>query len=108
MIKLSDIKLNKENPRDIEQEKFDKLCESIKRDPKFMELRPIIIDNNNTVIAGNMRLRALRALEFQSVPNEWIIKADKLTEDERRRFIVVDNISYGFFEWGILIGQYQE
>lgn len=108
MIELSTLTPNPGNPRNIDQEKFDKLCESIKRDPKFMALRPIIVDNKNIIIAGNMRLRALRALEFKSIPNEWVIRVDKLTEKERRRFIVIDNMNYGFFDWDILTSYYHE
>ena len=108
MIDLSILSLNPDNPRDIEEDKFTKLCESISRDPKFMILRPIIVDSNNIIIAGNMRFRALRALEFKSVPDEWVTRADKLTEEERRRFVVIDNLSYGHTDWDILTGQYSE
>jgi hypothetical protein len=108
MIELTSLKPNPENPRDIDQHKFDKLCESISRDPKFMKLRPIIIDGTRTIIAGNMRFRALRALEFKSIPDEWVRVADELTEEERRRFIVIDNMGFGFFEWDILTSYYSE
>ena len=108
MIELSTLTPNPDNPRDIEQDKFDKLCESIKRDNKFMELRPIIIDNDNIIIAGNMRFRALRALEFKSIPDNWVTVASKLTKEERRRFIVIDNMGFGYFEWDILTSFYKE
>ncbi len=108
MIELSTLTPNPDNPRDIDQEKFDKLCESIKRDNKFMELRPIIVDKDNIVIAGNMRFRALRALEYKSVPISWVLYAKDLTEEERRRFIVIDNLMYGYYEWDLLTGQYSE
>ena len=108
MIKLSSLTPNPDNPRDIEQEKFDKLCESIKRDPEFMALRPIIVDQDNIIIAGNMRFRALRALEYKSIPETWVYKAKDLTEKERRRFIVIDNLEYGRMEWDILTSQYSE
>jgi len=108
MIDLSTLTLNKDNPRDIDEDKFEKLCNSISRDRKFMILRPIIVDNDNIIIAGNMRFRALRALEFKSVPDEWVTRADNLTEEERRRFIVIDNLSYGRTDWDILTSFYQE
>ena len=108
MIDLSTLSLNPDNPRDIEEEKFEKLCNSIKRDPKFMALRPIIVDGENIIIGGNMRFRALRALEFKSIPDEWVVRADKLTEEERRRFVVIDNLAYGYTDWDILTSFYQE
>ena len=108
MIDLSTIKPNPENPREIDEEKFTKLCESIKRDSKFMNIRPIVVDKDNIIIAGNMRFRALRALEYKSVPIDWVLYTKDLTEEERRRFIVIDNMSMGHFEWDILTGQYSE
>ena len=103
-MKLSTLKPNPENPRDISEEKFQKLVESIKRDNKFMKLRPLIVDNNNVVIAGNMRLRALQFLEFKEIPKEWVVVAGELTEDERRRFVVIDNMAgAGFREFMIAL-----
>ena len=108
MIDLSTIKPNPENPREIDEEKFTKLCESIKRDSKFMNIRPIVVDKDNIIIAGNMRFRALRALEFKSIPNTWVYQAKDMTDEERRRFIVIDNVMYGYYDWDILTGQYSE
>ena len=108
MIELSTITPNKENPREIDEEKFTKLCESIKRDSKFMNIRPIVVDKDNIIIAGNMRFRALRALEYKSIPDTWVRVAKDLTEEERRRFIVIDNVMYGYYDWDILTGQYSE
>ena len=108
MIDLSTIKPNPENPREIDEEKFTKLCESIKRDSKFMNIRPIVVDKDNIIIAGNMRFRALRALEIKSIPDTWVYQAKDMTDEERRRFIVIDNVMYGYYDWDILTGQYSE
>ncbi len=51
-MKLSDIKLNPNNPRKIETDRFEKLVKSIKEFPKMLELRPIVVDDNNTVLGG--------------------------------------------------------
>ena len=48
-MKVSKIKLNPQNPRLIRDEKFAKLCKSIKDFPQMMELRPIIIDDDNVI-----------------------------------------------------------
>lgn len=108
MIKLSTLKPNQDNPRDIEQEKFDKLCESIKRDPEFMPLNPLKIVEKGLILAGNMRFRALRALEFTEIPDDWVEDVSHLSAEKRRRLIVIDNLMYGFHEWDILTGQYSE
>lgn len=94
-IKLSNFKLNENNPRKITDEAFDKLCESIKRDPMFMELRPIIVDKNNIVIGGNQRYRACMKLGKKEVPSSWIRMAADLTPEQRKRFIVMDNAPDG-------------
>ena len=108
MIKLSTLKPNPDNPREIDAEKFVKLCESIQRDPGFMVLRPIIVDKDNVIIAGNMRFRALQHLDHKMIPDEWVTTANKLTKEERRRFIVIDNLGYGSFDWDILTSHYAQ
>lgn len=51
-MKLSEIKPNPNNPRLIKDDKFAKLVKSIKEFPKMMDLRPIVVDNNNTILGG--------------------------------------------------------
>jgi hypothetical protein len=101
-IKLKDIKVNPKNPRLVKDEKFKKLCSSIKEFPKMMELRPIVIDEDNTILGGNMRYKALKELGFTEVPKEWIKKASELTEDEKKRFIISDNVPFGEWSWDLL------
>jgi hypothetical protein len=101
-IKLKDIKVNPKNPRLVKDEKFKKLCNSIKEFPKMMELRPIVIDEDSTILGGNMRYKALKELGFTEVPKEWIKKASELTEDEKKRFIISDNVPFGEWSWDLL------
>jgi hypothetical protein len=99
MIKISSIKANPNNPRIIKNEKFEKLKRSIEEFPEMMELRPIVVDENNVIIGGNMRFRALQDLGKKEVPNSWIKKASELTEDQKKRFVITDNSSFGEWEW---------
>jgi len=108
MIKLSSLTPNPRNARDIEQEKFDKLCESIKRDPEFMEENPLKIVENGLILCGNMRFRALRALDYTEIPDNWVKDVSRFDAEKRRRLIVIDNLMYGFYEWDVLIGEYSE
>lgn len=96
-IKVSSIKSNPNNPRVIKDEKFETLMKSISDFPKMMELRPIIIDEANIVLGGNMRLKALKQLGYKEIPSEWVKKASDLNEDEKKQFIVKDNVGFG--EW---------
>lgn len=95
MIQLSSLKPLKGNPRRIGKVELQRLTESIKRDSKFMTLSPLIVDEHNTVIAGNQRLKALKELGYKTVPEEWVKYAKNLTEEEKKRFIVIDNSPEG-------------
>lgn len=70
-MKITEIKPNKKNPRFIKDEKFKKLVKSIQEFPKMMELRPIVVDNENIILGGNMRYRALQELKYNEIPENW-------------------------------------
>jgi len=99
MIKLSILKPNPDNPRMIKDAKFDKLCRSITAFPKMLELRTIVLDENNVILGGNMRLRALQHLGFKEIPETWVKKANELTEEEKKQFIIKDNVGFGEWDW---------
>jgi hypothetical protein len=101
-MKLSKIKPNPNNPRIIKDDKFEKLKKSIKDFPKMMELRPMVINSDNIVLGGNMRLKALKELGYKEVPEEWIKRAEDLTEEEQRQFIIKDNVGFGEHDWEML------
>ena len=98
-MKLSTIKSNPNNPRIIKDEKFKKLCESIKALPKMMELRPIVVDENFIVQGGNMRLKALNELGYKDIPETWVKQAKDFTEEELKEFIIKDNVGFGEWDW---------
>lgn len=107
-MRLKDIHINPDNPRIIKDERFKKLCKSIKEFPKMMTLRPIIIDNEGMILGGNMRFKALLELGYKEVPDEWVRRADELTEDEKRRFIIEDNLPFGEWDWDSLANNWDE
>ena len=67
-LNIKEIKLNDHNPRDITPEMFEKLKKSIQEFPQMLETRPLVIDENNVVLGGNMRLRALTDLGYEEIP----------------------------------------
>lgn len=101
-MKIKDIKRNPNNPRVIRDDKFKKLVKSIKEFPKMMALRPMVLDENNIVLGGNMRLKALKELGYKEVPADWIKRAEDLSEDEQRRFIIADNVGFGEHDYQML------
>ncbi len=101
-INIKSIILNKNNPRRKNDESYQKLVQSIKDFPKMMELRPIVIGEDNVVLGGNMRLKALKDLGYKEIPTNWIKLATDLTEDEQKEFIIKDNLSFGLWDYEIL------
>ena len=101
-MKLSDIYINPSNPRLIKDERFKKLCQSIKEFPKMMALRPIIVDSEGMILGGNMRFKALKELGYKEVPDEWVKRDGELTDAEKQRFIIADNIEHGDWDWELL------
>jgi DNA modification methylase len=102
-MKLSDIKPNPSNPRIIKDEKFAKLVQSIKDFPQMLELRPIVINSDNIVLGGNMRLRACKEAGLKEVP---VMRADDLTPEQQAEFIIKDNVGFGEWDWDMLANQW--
>ena len=95
-VKIGKIKNNPNNPRLIKDDKFKKLVKSIKEFPEMLEIRPIVVDKDNIVLGGNMRLRACQEAGLKEV---HILQADKLTEKQQREFIIKDNVGFGEWDW---------
>jgi DNA modification methylase len=106
-MKLKDIKPNPNNPRVLRDEKFQKLKQSITEFPKMLSLRPMVIDENNVVLGGNMRLRALQELGFTDIEEAWVKRSSDLTEEEKRRFIIADNVAFGEWDWDTLANDWE-
>ena len=102
-VKITEIKNNTNNPRFIKDDKFKKLVRSIKEFPEMLELRPIVVDKDNIVLGGNMRLRACKEAGLKEV---HIVKADQLTEEQQREFIIKDNVGFGEWDWDNLANEW--
>lgn len=107
-MKVSHLKLNKKNPRQIQDAKFERLKRSINDFPEMMKLRPMVVDAEGVVIGGNMRLRAIRSLGMKDIPDAWVVKADELTPEQRREFIIKDNNSFGEYDWEALANEWDD
>lgn len=140
--KLTQIKVNGENPRSITNDKLNKLVNSILVFPKMLSIRPIVVDDKMVALGGNMRLNALKLIakmspeelgrrlatiadylkksagERENIARYWeewlkspvveIIKASELTEDERKQFIIKDNVSFGTWDYDALANGWDE
>lgn len=106
-IPTSKLKANPTNPRVLRDEKFAKLKQSIQDFPDMLNKRPIVAvtdtDGKLMVLGGNMRLRACMDLKMKEVP---VILADEWTEEQRREFIIKDNVGFGEWDWDQLANEW--
>jgi hypothetical protein len=100
-IRITKILPNPNNPRIILGHKFQKLCDNIRRYPKLLELRPIVLESrkNPMILGGNMRHKALQDIGYTEIPLSWIRYAEDLTDEEKQAFIILDNVGFG--EWDL-------
>ena len=103
LVKINTIKTNPKNPRLIKDDKFKKLVKSIQEFPQMLELRPIVVDENNIILGGNMRYKACIEAGLKEV---YILKAEDLTELQKDEFIVKDNVGFGEWDWDVLANEW--
>jgi len=100
--KISDIKVNPNNPRLIKDDKFKKLVQSIKDFPEMLDIRPIVVNKDMIILGGNMRYKACKEAGLKEVP---IIITD-LTEEQQREFLIKDNTSGGEWDWNMIANEW--
>jgi DNA modification methylase len=103
LVNIQQIRNNENNPRIIKDYKFKQLVKSIKEFPEMLKLRPIVVNSDMIVLGGNMRLKACKEAGLKEV---WILKADELTEQQQREFIVKDNVGFGEWDWDVLANEW--
>ena len=102
-IKISEIVPNENNPRIIKEDKFQRLVESIKNFPEMLHVRPLVIDENNVVLGGNMRLKACIEAGLKDLP---VIRCTNWSEERKTEFIIKDNVGFGEWDWNILANEW--
>ena len=105
-IPIGRLKSNPSNPRVLRDEKFAKLVQSIRDFPDMLNKRPLVAVTDGDgfmVLGGNMRLRACQELKMKEVP---VILADEWTEEQRREFIIKDNVGFGEWDWDQLANEW--
>lgn len=103
IVSIDDVKLNDSNPRFIRDERFKKLVKSIREFPEMLKIRPVVVDGNMITLGGNMRLKAAKEAGLKEIP---IIKAIHLTEEQKKEFIIKDNIGFGEWDWEIIANEW--
>jgi len=101
-VKISEVKLNPNNPRLIKDDKFLKLVQSIKDFPEMLNIRPIVVNKDMIILGGNMRYKACKEAGLKEIP---IIITD-LSEEKQREFLIKDNTSGGEWDWEVLANEW--
>lgn len=83
--RISDLKFNPRNPRQHPPKQIAQIAASIR---EFGMLVPVLIDQNNHVIAGHGRIFACQKLGWHEVPT---IRVDHLTQNQIRAFAIAAN-----------------
>lgn len=97
--KIADIKPLPDNPRKIEPEDLERLKESIRNNPDYLEAHPLVLSDRTgelIVIDGNQRLRACQEMGMEEVPTALL---SGLTEEREQEIIIRANVLNG--KWDI-------
>ena len=96
---LDDLVLSDENPRQIKKSKFAELRKSISELPEMLDVREIVVDENNKVLGGHQRVRALLANGKKTATIKRLIG---WTDEAKRQFMIKDNAHAGEWDSDIL------
>ena len=102
LIETNKLRTSPNNPRAIRENKMEQLMRSIAEDPELVHARPLIVNENYEVIAGNQRLRACVALGWKEVPCV-VVNWDQA---KQKRAMIKDNVSAGEWDWDLLANEW--
>lgn len=96
---ISDLTSFEGNPRKMSEKQAKDLMNSLK---KFNVVEIPVVDQNNRIIAGNMRISALKTLGRGNETIEVRVPNRDLTEDEAREYLLRSNRNTGEFDLDLL------
>jgi ParB-like chromosome segregation protein Spo0J len=103
--KISEIKLNPDNPRTISNKDMELLIKSLKEFPEMLNLREIVVDENMVVLGGNMRLLALQKMGASDCQIRMV---SGLTPEQKREFVIKDNSNFGRYDFDSLANEWSD
>ena len=102
-INITEIKEYEKNAKKHDTRQINNVMESIK---EFGMVQPIVIDDNNTIIIGHCRYKALKKLKWEKVP---VIKLENLSDQEVNKLRLLDNkLNESDWDFDLLLKQIQE
>lgn len=97
--KIADVRPLPDNPRKIGTEDLERLKESIRNNPDYLEAHPLVLSDRTgelIVIDGNQRLRACCEMGWEEVPTALL---HGLTEEREKEIIIRANVNNG--QWDV-------
>lgn len=101
---IKTLRINPKNPRVIKDINFKKLMRSIEEFPEMLQIRPIVHDKSGMILGGTQRFEACKQLKWKTVP---AIDATTLTAEQKKKFIALDNVSFGDWDMDKLKEQWK-
>jgi len=99
-IKISELKEYENNPRKIGKKELEKLANHIREDGYHQR---IILNNDNTIIGGHQRKKALIKAGYTEDSEIDVLVSDRqLTDRELDRINIRDNLPFGEYNFDIL------
>jgi ParB-like chromosome segregation protein Spo0J len=98
-VKISEIKLNPNNPRRISKQDMDRLVKSLAEFPDMLNIREIVVDETMTILGGNMRYLALKKSGAKAATAKIV---SGLTKEQKREFVIKDNSNFGEYDFDAL------
>ena len=100
---LAELVFNDDNPRAISKEKFASLQRSLEAFPEMLTARPIVVDEGNVILGGNMRAKAMQAIGMTEAE---VLRVEGWTDEQKQEFVIKDNVGFGEWDWDILANQF--
>jgi len=104
-MKLADLIPTENNPRQIKKDDFERLRKSVESFPQMLDIREIVVDENNRILGGHQRVKALLANGEKEV-NVKVVEG--LSEEEKREFVIRDNIQNGEWDFDVLANEWDD
>lgn len=101
---INDLKDHPKNPRCIKKEQLEQLKKSIK---KFNYVETVVINLDNTILAGHMRIKAMKSLKLGKNEIDVRVPNRKLTEEEAQEYLIRSNKNTGEWDWDILANEWE-
>ena len=98
------------NPREIRDEKFEKLKANIQKYPELLEYRTLMVypmpNGKHIIIGGNMHYRAMQELGYTEVP--CVIIPAETPVEKLGAYTILDNNGFGKWDWDLLANEWSD